>query len=105
MITSTTELTVEKVEVELAELEAKFKTNRTTLVGSLRFIKSSCGATSQEARNEADNLFVLKENHTRHVRKLRALLAVLKEETGQKSPPAERPTVAPEPAEEEPKQR
>ncbi len=96
MITSCGTLTVEKVKAELAVLEGQFKSIKKDLNKRYRAAVTLYGYGTLESGREQIKLTDTTDEYRCHARKLRALLAVLKEE-------AERPAAAPEPTEEEPK--
>ncbi len=73
-------LTVKKVEAELKTLEMDFKYAQKELRRKLRGARMFFGPGATQITTEAKLLAGLQETHSRRARKLRALLAVLKEE-------------------------
>ncbi len=73
-------LTVEEVEAELKALETAFKAERKKLRRRCRGARDYFGGGAPECGKATKALLDLEAKHYPHARKLRALLAVLKEE-------------------------
>jgi hypothetical protein len=79
---ATEAITVELVAKELTDLEATYRTDRKEAGRRLRGAKLLFGEESAEAKTETAAVEKIETDYSRHGRKLRLLLACLKEEGG-----------------------